>query len=613
MTSAGWLPTGLRWNSNQFPIEYCVTANSNNTNVNSANQRAAVLEGINAWVATGSGGNLSCTTYQAGPDASSCGTSVNPNQRYDIFWKSNWGNGSGTIGVTWSWGSGSNCGSVQDDTGTNHSLDCKFDSDIEFNDRDFFWTTSGQGGTDIASIAAHEYGHFIGLDHCNENGTCGFGQAIMFASYGGGTVRVPYPDDVQGACALYPGNPGGLGWPCSANNQCNSNVCVNAGNNGYCSQTCGNCPGGYTCDTNPNNPGQNVCVRDDGLNQDECEICQLGLPGACANNGICVRGIPETNSGRCVEPCQGGNTCADANFQCLQVQFQGGGTGDYCFPRSNDCNDPGNFTELQIGQACTGNPPCAAGLSCVGGASTGICSPDCTNNPGVCPPDWTCADFQGGNSFCLPSVREGGDCSGLVACEVGPCLQSGNRATCFQDCAGNPGACNNAQMCNTYGLQGGGQVSICEPPGVPPLPPDAGVITPDLGPGPGPDAGQPGMDAGVVPGQDLGTVGPGMDMGMVNPQPDMGTNNPNVCLCDETFACDQQNGSSCLCDPECICACDETFACDPGCGQCDPECQGGGGTCTCTSFDPENTGLATALLFLALLGLGLTRGSRRSI
>ncbi len=595
LTAVGWNPTGLRWNTGEFPIPYCITTNATRTNVNQAGQRAAILEGINAWVATGSGGNLSCTTYQAAAAGFSCSTGVNTrDRRPNIFWTRNWSNGSSAIGVTWSTGSGRSCGTVTDDTGRRHNLQCKFDADIEFNDRDFTWTNTGRSGTDIASITAHEYGHFIGLDHCNENNTCQRGAAIMYAAYGGGAVRVPFNDDVQGACGLYQGTPGGLGWPCSGNNECNSRLCVTPGSGGgYCSQTCsGSCPSGFRCGTNPQNANQQVCLRDDGLNKDVCEVCQQGIPDACVNGGICARGLPESDAGRCVQPCQSGRTCADSKFQCLTVQFQGGGSGDFCFPRSQDCTDLNNFSELQQGQACNGSIPCANGLTCVG-----ICAPACDGGQ-ACPSGWACETrFQNG-AYCLPSVGEGQDCSGLVTCTTGPCLRTQAGTYCYRDCAGNSGACNNAQMCNTYNVSGG-QVSICEPPGVPPNPPDAGVVIPDMGMSnpadTGTSMGQP--DAGTQMNNDAGTQ-MNADAG--------GNNMSGQCDCDQTFACDPGCES---CDPECEgnCECDNDYSCDPSC-ECDYECLNPAPTpsnCACltTPLNGQNAGasLLLGLFFGALL------------
>lgn len=575
LSTVGWKSTGLRWNTNQLPIPYCITTNATNTNVSAANQRTAIVAGINAWVSTNLGGGISCTTYAAAASSQSCLTTVDGNdQRFNIFFEDQWQHGSSTIGVTWATGSGGGCGNVTDDTGQQQRLGCKFDSDIEFNNVDFFWTTTGQGGTDIASIATHEYGHFIGLDHCNDNGTCAFGSGVMYAAYPGGAVRVPFADDIQGACALYPGTPGGLGWPCASSGTCTSNICVNPSAAGYCTQTCGACPQGYACGPNPQNPGQSVCLRDDGLNRGLCEVCQQGLPGACMGSGVCLTGFPEPSGGRCTMPCPTPSAPDGAcpnQYTCIQVQFQGGRTESHCIPKSYNCADLSSFTELAIGQQCNGNPACASGLTCIG-----ICSTQCTGAPGQgsCPSGYACESFNfqsGAESFCAPPVNEGQNCEGIKACTAGPCLLSGNNiATCYQDCANNSAACNNAQQCDTFNLQNGGTVSICEPPGVPPRP-DAGVapdsgVTLDVGPGNPGDGGTPDDgDGGTDRGADAVST---------------------PCFCDTTTGCE----ANCACDPECGCDCDLTLGCDPNCSRCDPECLN---TSDCAGPECANCGCTT--------------------
>lgn len=601
LNSAGWLPSGHRWSNQDIPVPYCISANATNTNRSAAQQRAAVTAAIDSWRA---GVGLSCTTYNAtAQPAANCNAVQNSQDgQNNIFWENNWNQGSGTIGVTWSQFFG-NCGNVTDDLGNFHNLQCSLDADIEFNDVHFFWDSAGND-TDIQSISVHEYGHFIGLDHCNDNGTCQIGTGVMYAAYPGGMIRQPTNDDVQGGCGLYPGTPGGLHWPCAGNNDCSAApICVNPGPAGYCTQTCGNCPAGYICDTNPQNAAQTVCLVDDGLNRDLCEVCQAGFPDACANNGECFTGIPETNVGRCAIPCpnpaapQGG--CPNL-YDCYGVQNS---STDYCFPRSSDCTDLNNFVELQLGQSCDGDPVCASGLECIG-----ICTPACTGGPGqgTCPSGYACETFNfqsGPESFCAPPVNEGQSCNGVKACTTGPCLSVNNQATCYRDCEGNPNACNNAQTCNTYQLSGGGMVSICEPPGVPPRP-DAG-IPPDSGQVEMPDAGctDPSceeMDAGMMGGEDA-MVSPVEDAGNTMPKPDAGT--VNVCRCDVTFACDPGCNE---CDPECgACTCDESFACDPGCDDCDPECSDrGGGSCGCTS-----TGQAAGHTSRDLVLFGLFAGA----
>lgn len=601
--STGWLPSGHRWSQGDIPVPYCLSANSQNTAMTTARQRAAITAAVDSWRA---GVGLSCTSYNATPQpAGQCSATQNSNDgQNNIFWENNWQNGSGTIGVTWSVFF-NNCGSVTDDRGVNHQLQCSIDADIELNDNDYFWNDNGQD-TDAQSITLHEYGHFIGLDHCNDNNTCNLGSGVMYAAYAGGSLRVPFNDDVQGGCGLYPGTPGDIGWPCAGNNDCSAApICVNPGASGYCTETCGTCPTGYRCAANPQNAAQMVCVRDDGTNRALCETCQGNIPDACANSGECFTGLPESNQGRCAIPCpnpaapDGG--CPNL-YSCYQVTIAGQ-PEDFCFPRSSDCTNLNNITELQIGQSCSqASPPCASGLDCIG-----ICSPPCTGGPGQgnCPAGFACETFNfqsGPEAYCAPPVGEGQSCNGVVACTTGPCLLQQGNAICFRDCAGNPNACNNAQTCNTYQLSGGGEVSICEPPGVPPIL-DAGVRDTGMGPA---DQGMGGdEDGGVITNPDA-TVNPSDDAGVIPGQSDAGGN--AACACDITYSCDPGCSN---CDPECGCACDETFSCDEGCEACDPECGRESSGCsdsgaTLAPYEPGEAALLLLGVFaggIALLGL----------
>lgn len=594
VVGTGFLPSNGRWPTTQLPVRYCLTPNATNTAVTANDQRAAVVSAIGQWRTAGAGGGLSCTSYNAVAQTTGCSAVRARDGTNNIFWTRNWTNPAQAIGVTWSNYGAGNCGSVNDSLGMAHTMACTVDADIEFNDVNFRWTTAG-GGTDIASIAVHEYGHFLGLGHCNVNTTCQRGTGVMYAAYGGGMVRVPFNDDVRGACALYPGTPGGVGWPCSSATACTSGICLSPG--GYCTQTCGTCQPGYSCRESPMSPGQMVCQRDDGLNRGLCEVCQGGLPNACANGGVCLGRLPEPQGGRCTVPCGAGGSCP-AQYTCVQVSI-GGMTQQHCVPRSRDCTNLGATpTELQLGQTCNGNPPCASGLTCIG-----ICSQRCTGTgPSNCPTGYSCASFNfmtGPESFCAPPVNEGESCTGIHACTVGPCLRlasGGGNATCYQSCAGNPNGCNNAQTCNTYMLSGAaGTVSICEPPGVPPNAPDAGVSS-DTGIDPGcackltsgcnagcacdPEC-PGGPDSGTTTQNDAG--GPSGDGS--GTRPDSGI--PGLCTCDTMTHCPQG----------CVCTCDVTNACDPNC-PCDPECNSGNGRdssgCSCVAVPAAISSIGAA-------------------
>lgn len=71
------------------------------------------------------------------------------------------------------------------------------DSDILFNPSVLF-TTGGSAGRDLETIAVHEIGHFLGLDHS------GVVRAVMFPFAPEANLATLSYDDVAGAFALYP-------------------------------------------------------------------------------------------------------------------------------------------------------------------------------------------------------------------------------------------------------------------------------------------------------------------------------------------------------------------------------------------------------------------------
>jgi MYXO-CTERM domain-containing protein len=76
-----------------------------------------------------------------------------------------------------------------------------YDADIELNSAERRFTTTDTGiQYDLASIAQHETGHFLGLSHSQ------VGSATMYYSYveGDKSLRSLDPDDVNAICAAYP-------------------------------------------------------------------------------------------------------------------------------------------------------------------------------------------------------------------------------------------------------------------------------------------------------------------------------------------------------------------------------------------------------------------------
>ena len=131
------------------------------------------------------------TTNYLGTASSSAlsNSSQNIIEFMESSWPSGYGSVNSTIAVTLPAWSG-NCALVS--------------SDQIYNGVGFNFTVTNNPGfndTDLQSIAAHEHGHWLGLDHSP------YSAATMFASYSGGIgSRSLHFDDEDGVCAIYPGS-----------------------------------------------------------------------------------------------------------------------------------------------------------------------------------------------------------------------------------------------------------------------------------------------------------------------------------------------------------------------------------------------------------------------
>ena len=218
----------------------------------------------------------------------------------------------GTLGIT--------VGPVSGGTKTN--------TDICFNGADHEWGVGS--ATDVQSIALHEIGHFLGLDHpCDDDqdpASCLSPEAaLMFPSWSGGLDREPLSSDIAGVQSLYPlGNaPTSCTAPffqnerCGCNDECADGLFCVADSTGdlRCSAPCSTsdreCGRGAACVVD-NADGSGLCVRVEPGESPPGAICRLS--GECANDNCGA--IIKLGSSVCLFQCDtdadcSGGTCFD--------------------------------------------------------------------------------------------------------------------------------------------------------------------------------------------------------------------------------------------------------------------------------------------------------------
>jgi hypothetical protein len=448
-----WFPSEAgTWE--QASTEICISANARNTSLTSVELRVAMEAAVASWFAPAGGGARVCGGFDLGFDDRTCrARSDGQDGRTELYFRQDWPYGPATIGFTASTVDTSRtCRVVQDDSGRTRRIPCRVGSDVELNDDSAWWGRGGTVGVDVQTVVAHEVGHVLGLGHCEENGTCGPGEALMFGGYTGPQPG-PAEDDDEGLCALYPEPTVGLGAACGNDAACAEGQCAPAETAGRCVPSCdGGCPSGQSC-------SGTVCAGDLAL----CQSCDQDQD--CGLEALCV-------GGRCRPRCGGG--CPDGT-----VCGVGAGGRRSCV---GGC--PGE-ARARLGESCDGRA-CEPDLDCAGG----ICRQACE---GTCPGSQACVDRFGGR-YCLEVVFEGESCDDQVLCPSGPCLATpGSDPICVRACVGAP--CGAGQRCEMVSLRPGAATRICTPTASPPDRPG------DLGPRP--DAGH----------RDLGASGPDAGLG----------------------------------------------------------------------------------------------------
>jgi len=379
-TAYGYRRLGSQFNPRSLPIAYRINRSTIPMSLGEATGVAAIEAGMQTWSAP------TCSAWRTTNAGTTSLTRGRAGDRENSFlwisgsWPGELGSANVTIGVTTPvWNQG---GFV-------------IDADIQYNAVGFRWSTTGTNNTvDTQSIATHEEGHFLGLDHTPIT------RAVMYASYPGGVRRALDADDTAGVCALYPtgqpipdaGTPPEPEDPCTQYTSCAG--CTPVNGCGWCGATnrcvsstqtgpvAGSCASGFAwfpqqCTTTPP-------PTDAGPATDRCAQFSASC-GACTPNGGC--GWCGATS-RCVSSTQMGpisGTCA---------------SGFAWFPQ--DCTaGMASFGEpCRTLQDCNGGGICA-GSSSVSAFCTRVCADDCQ-----CPRGYACsAMLQTGQRVCFPGTN----------------------------------------------------------------------------------------------------------------------------------------------------------------------------------------------------------------
>lgn len=214
------------------------------------------------------------------------------------------------------------------------------EADIAFNGADHTWSTTDpvSGDADVGSIAIHEEGHFLGLDHpCtdeSETDCLPTEQAVMNPIYPGGIWRTPNEDDQAGVCALYP--PGKdscdegkvIGSKCEKNCECEPGLqCImGLDDQRYCSRSCRGdetkCPRGMACmlaarpTGGQGGPAPGACVMyEDASDFPASMACERDTQCRSRNCGL----VPALGRTACVQSCASVDQCDDG-YVCRDMR-----------------------------------------------------------------------------------------------------------------------------------------------------------------------------------------------------------------------------------------------------------------------------------------------------
>jgi len=379
----------LRWTA--LPMKFNIHQAAAN-GLSAAATQAAVRAAYKAWV------DVSCSYYDASDQGVVNNEWGNENDGINTnTWVSGWpaNMGNSALGVTQT---------IFDPyAGKIRDADTLYNPNYKWgNDGDFY-------AIDAQSVATHEIGHQLGLDHTP------ISSATMYFSSGQGDTspRSLHSDDINGVCHLYPSGttpPPECTQPsdCSPMEDCVNNKCVAAGKKGYGSP----CQSPEHCDT-----------------------------------GLCLQSAGETF---CSQQCDN-QSCPNGD-QCLSVSGGTGGITKACLPNS------GQQGTVKLGEPCQRDPDCIS-ETCVSVPGKGyLCSQACTlGDAAACPDGYRCAPATSGG-LCIPDdepqpskKKLGEGCEDHADCESAVCGQAEGGKVCTQLCKPDSDPCPTGFSCVSAG------------------------------------------------------------------------------------------------------------------------------------------------------------------
>lgn len=337
------------------------------------------------------------------------------------------------------------------------TADCRLVSaDMLFNAANFEFTTD-ETGVDLQSIATHEFGHWLGLDHTTAIG------ATMATRYSGGIAeRTLERDDVDGVCALYPRSCEVCtsDGDCAAGERCDvgTGICEATG----CADTA-ECPTGTICEEGSCVPG---CRSDDEcsdvfvclagrctLDPTVCRVCAPCRADTDCGAGYRCFVLDDGDVGSCTTLCESDDDCGGdsvcSGIFGIDICVAPGATVEQACPAGYVCQGPGAPSCARLGSSCTSSASCLGG-TCLRMGLSGFCTCSCVVDV-ECGAGAACVTDPFGARVCAP--EETAACL-FVECEAGTVCSEGQ---CVDPC--DLVTCGTAERC-----EGGECVSVCGPP-----------------------------------------------------------------------------------------------------------------------------------------------------